>query len=73
MVKVGEELTVHYMMDMENAPDWYLDAWDKHSAQNIEEEEKLLQLLLDIQIFRYVYYSFIYSIQIFSTDISCFY
>ena len=46
MVKVGEELTVHYMMDMENAPDWYLDAWDKHSAQNIEEEEKLLQILL---------------------------
>lgn len=32
VVKVGEELTVHYMMDMENAPDWYLDAWDKHSA-----------------------------------------
>ena len=32
LVKVGEELTVHYMMDMENAPDWYLDAWDKHSA-----------------------------------------
>ena len=29
LVKVGEELTVHYMMDMENAPDWYLDAWDK--------------------------------------------
>ena len=57
MVKVGEELTVHYMMDMENAPDWYLDAWDKHSAQNIEVEEKLLQLLLDIKIFRYVYYS----------------
>ena len=32
MVKAGEELTVHYMMDMETAPDWYLDAWDKHSA-----------------------------------------
>lgn len=32
LVKVGEELTVHYMMDMENAPDWYLDAWDKHSC-----------------------------------------
>ena len=32
MVKSGEELTVHYMMDMENAPDWYLEAWDKHSA-----------------------------------------
>ena len=32
MVKAGEELTVHYMMDMENAPDWYLEAWDKHSA-----------------------------------------
>ena len=57
MVKVGEELTVHYMMDMETAPDWYLDAWDKHSAQNIEEEEKLLQIYC---IFRYIYYSFIY-------------
>lgn len=32
MVKAGEELTVHYMMDMENAPDWYLEAWDKHST-----------------------------------------
>ena len=32
MVKAGEELTVHYMMDMEDAPDWYMEAWDKYST-----------------------------------------
>ena len=28
-VSVGDELTIHYMMDMESAPEWYLNAWDK--------------------------------------------
>lgn len=31
-VVAGEELTIHYMMDMEDAPDWYKDAWDQHSV-----------------------------------------
>ena len=31
-IKAGDELTVHYMMDMEDAPDWYKDAWDKYSS-----------------------------------------
>jgi len=30
-VNVGEELTIHYMIDMENAPDWYMESWDVHS------------------------------------------
>ena len=30
-VKAGEELTVHYMMDMEDAPEWYMQCWDVHS------------------------------------------
>jgi len=30
-VKAGEELTIHYMMDMEDAPEWYMDCWDTHS------------------------------------------
>jgi len=30
-VKEGEELTIHYSIDMENAPEWYLECWDNHS------------------------------------------
>jgi hypothetical protein len=30
-VNAGEELTVHYMMDMEDAPEWYMECWDLHS------------------------------------------
>ena len=30
-VKAGEELTIHYMMDMADAPEWYMDCWDTHS------------------------------------------
>jgi len=30
-VRKEEELTIHYMMDMEDAPEWYLDCWDVHS------------------------------------------
>jgi len=30
-VRKGEELTIHYMMDMEDAPEWYMDCWDLHS------------------------------------------
>jgi len=29
-VEAGEELTVHYMMDMEDAPEWYQLCWGKH-------------------------------------------
>ena len=29
-VKAGEELTIHYIMDMEDAPDWYMDCWNLH-------------------------------------------
>jgi len=29
-VRSGEELTIHYMMDMEEAPEWYQLCWDKH-------------------------------------------
>lgn len=28
-VEAGTELTIHYMMDMEEAPDWYQQAWDQ--------------------------------------------
>ena len=28
MIAAGEELTIHYMMDMESAPEWYKQAWD---------------------------------------------
>merc|ERR1711915_30711 len=30
-ISKNEELTIHYMMDMEDAPEWYLDCWDVHS------------------------------------------
>ena len=30
-VKKGEELFVHYGMDMEEAPDWYLESWQVYS------------------------------------------
>lgn len=33
-VKAGEELTIHYMMDMEDAPEWYMECWDLHSNAN---------------------------------------
>ena len=29
-VRAGAELTVHYLMDMETAPDWYMEAWARH-------------------------------------------
>lgn len=32
-VKAGEELTIHYMMDMEGAADWYKTEWEKHSLR----------------------------------------
>jgi len=31
-VSAGEELTIHYQLDMERAPDWYADEWEKHSC-----------------------------------------
>ena len=33
-VKAGEELTIHYMMDMEDAPEWHMECWDVHSNAN---------------------------------------
>jgi len=30
-VAAGEEVTAHYSMDMEDAPQWYMDSWDLHS------------------------------------------
>jgi len=32
-IKEGEELTVHYQMDMEDAPDWYLQCWEEESTK----------------------------------------
>ena len=29
-VRAGAELTVHYLMDMETAPDWYMEDWASH-------------------------------------------
>lgn len=31
-VRAGEELTVNYALDMEHAPPWYLDCWERHSS-----------------------------------------
>ena len=28
-VEAGTELTIHYMMDMEEAPEWYQQSWDQ--------------------------------------------
>merc|ERR1719378_623903 len=33
-VRQGEELTIHYMMDMEEASEWYLEAWEKFSIKS---------------------------------------
>ena len=33
-VRQGEELTIHYMMDMEDASEWYLEAWEKFSIKS---------------------------------------
>ena len=33
-VEAGEELTIHYMMDMEDAPEWYQQSWGKHYNAN---------------------------------------
>ena len=32
-VEGGEELLVHYGLDMEEAPDWYLHCWDTFSLR----------------------------------------
>jgi len=31
-IKEGEELTVHYQMNMEGAPEWYLQCWEEQSV-----------------------------------------
>lgn len=31
-IKEGEELTVHYQMNMEGAPEWYLQCWQDQSV-----------------------------------------
>ena len=33
-VRQGEELTIHYTMDMEEASEWYLEAWEKFSIKS---------------------------------------
>jgi len=30
-VQEGQELTINYGLDMERAPQWYMDCWDVHS------------------------------------------
>ena len=38
-VKRGEELTIHYRMDMEGSPDWYQDEWDRHGLRLVRDKE----------------------------------
>merc|ERR1711962_865057 len=49
-VKKGEELTIHYQLDMEAAPVWYLECWqeqsigengEKQSTGHIEEDKSV--------------------------------
>jgi len=37
-IPAGSELTIHYEMDMEFAPEWYMDEWDRHSNRKRDEE-----------------------------------
>jgi len=36
-IKAGSELTIHYCMDMESSPEWYMDEWERHGIRKREE------------------------------------